>query len=79
MTDTLTSLVEYEREFKTFIKNLDKIKKKYKGKVVLVKNGKVLIAGNSIEEVVEKAREMKLDPAKEVIQFVPEKETTLII
>ncbi len=78
-TDVLSSLVTFEREFKTFVKNMDEIKKKYRGKVVLVKNGKVLIAGDSVEEVVERAREMNLDPAKEVIQFVPEEEITLII
>jgi len=78
-TNTLSSLVTFEREFKSFINNLEEIKKRYKGKVVLVKDGKVLIAGSSFSEVAEKARKMGLDPANELIQFVPEEEVKLIL
>jgi Mn-dependent DtxR family transcriptional regulator len=78
-TEALHELIDFENDFKWFLKESEKIKEKYRGKVLLIKNKEIKVIGNTIEEIREKAKKMNIDISKSVVQFVPKEEITLII
>ena len=48
-------------------------------KFVAIKIGKVIASGNSIEEVNKLLEGKNIDPAKTVIEFVPEEEGIMVL
>ena len=80
MKNTIVSnLVDFDINLKWFLKKLPELRKKYPGKVILIKEKKVKVVGRSIEEVVRKAKGMGLDPSRELIRYIPKEEITVII
>lgn len=75
----LHELIDYENDFKYFLKEGELLKEKYRGKVILIKNKEVKVIGETVEEVKEKAEKLKIDISKSVVQFIPKEEITLII
>lgn len=71
----LQDIINFKNDFKWFLDEYDKLK----GKVILVKDKKIMIVATSMEEVKKKASGMNIDVSKSVIQFIPEKEITMII
>jgi len=76
----LHDLIDYENDFKYFLKENKLLKEKYAGKVVLIKNKEVKIVGDTIEEVKKKkALQLGIDVSKSVVEFIPKEDVTLII
>lgn len=75
----LQLLNEYERDAKWFFRNYESLKKKFRGKYVLVKNKEVKAVANSMEELKRKAKKLNLNVATSVVKFIPKKDIVVII
>lgn len=72
-------LKNFQEDFIFFQSNQDNFRQQFLNKFVVIKNKNVLLSGNSIEELREKLEKEKLNPSEMVIEFVPEKETIMIL
>jgi len=78
-TQLLHDLIDYENDFKWFLKESESLKKDYRGKVILIKNKDIIASGKTIEEVKKKAEKLKVNIEKSVVQFIPSEDITLVI
>ncbi|MEK6913643.1 MAG: DUF5678 domain-containing protein [Nanoarchaeota archaeon] len=79
MSDMSLELKNFQEDFIFFQSNQDNFRQQFLNKFVVIKNKNVLLSGNSIEELREKLEKEKLNPSEMVIEFVPEKETIMIL
>ena len=63
---------------KKFPKKED-LRKNFLNKFIAIKRGEVIASGNSIEEVNKILERKNIDPAKTVIEFVPEEEGIMVL
>jgi len=54
-------------------------RKDFLNKFVAIKRGEIIASGNSIEEVNKILESKNIDPAKTVIEFVPEEEGIMVL
>ena len=79
MEQMLQSLEKFERDSKWFSKNYDELKKKYKGKFVLIKNSRVVASGNNMRDIKQKAEEEGIELSESLVEFISSVETAIII
>ena len=79
MEQMLQSLEKFEKDSKWFSENYDELKKKYKGKFVLIKNSRVVASGNSMGDIKQKAEKEGIDLSESLVEFISSVETAIII
>ena len=80
ITNTLAvELKFFESDFVFFQDKKEDLRKKFLNKFVAIKNKEVIASGNSIEEVKSALESKHIDPAKTVIEFVPEEEGIMVL
>ncbi len=80
ITDMLAmELKSFESDFIFFQNKKEDLRKDFLNKFVAIKEEEVIASGNSIEEVNIKLESKNIDPAKTVIEFVPEEEGIMVL
>ena len=72
-------LKSFETDFIFFQDKKSDLRKDFLNKFVAVKRGEIIASGNSIEEVSKTLENKNIDPAKTVIEFVPEEEGIMVL
>lgn len=78
-TQLLHDLIDFENDFKWFLKENKSLKEQFRGKVILIKNRDVIASGNTIEDIKREASKLKVDIEKSVVQFIPLEDITLVV
>jgi len=80
ITNTLAmELKSFETDFIFFQDKKEYLRKDFLNKFVAIKEGEIVASGNSIEEVNKILEHKNIDPAKTVIEFVPEEEGIMVL
>lgn len=79
MEDMALSLENYEKDFISFQTNLDNLRKINPNQFIAFKNGKVISASTSIEEVRKDLTSKGIEPSGTVIEFVSKDEIKVIV
>jgi predicted Ser/Thr protein kinase len=80
MNNTLAmELKSFETDFILFQNKKEDFRKDFLNKFVAIKRGEIIASGNSIEEVNKILEGRNIDPAKTVIEFVPEEEGVMVL
>ena len=80
IVDTLAMELKcFESDSILFQNKKEDLKKKFLNKFVAIKRGEVIASGNSIEEVNKILERENIDPAKTVVEFVPEEEGIMVL
>ena len=79
MSRELKALKEIERNIKFFNENYDKIKERYRGKWVLIKNREVKLTGSSLNKIYKAIEKRKINIDGALIEYIPKKEEAWII
>ncbi len=72
-------LKSFESDFIFFQNKKEDLRREFLNKFVAIKGGEVIASGSSIEEVNKILESKNLDPAKTVIEFVPEEEGIMVL
>ncbi|MBS3100348.1 hypothetical protein J4463_04010 [Candidatus Pacearchaeota archaeon] len=72
-------LKSFETDFIFFQDKKEYLRKDFLNKFVAIKEGEIVASGNSIEEVNKILEHKNIDPAKTVIEFVPEEEGIMVL
>ncbi len=75
----LESLINFENDSLWFMKNYDKLRADFKGKVVAIKDKKIFMDAEDIDKLLEKAEKAKIELSKCVVEFIPQEEIIMII
>jgi len=73
------SLVNYEKDFIAFQKQLPRLRVTNPNEFVAFKEGKLVSAGNSIELIKERLNSNGIEPSGTVIEFVSKDEIRVIV
>ena len=80
ITDALAMELKYFENDSIFFQNKKAdLRKDFLNKFVAIKRGEIIASGNSIEEVNKILESKNIDPAKTVIEFVPEEEGIMVL
>jgi len=77
--EEMAALRTAERDNEWLQTNFEKVQKEHPNKFVAVSRGRVIVAGDSADDVVKKAEEKGVDSATTLIEFIPEKGLILIL
>ncbi len=72
-------LKSFENDFIFFQNKKSDLRKKFLNKFVAIKEAEIVAFGNSIEEINDILENKNIDPAKTVIEFVPEDEGIIVL
>jgi nicotinic acid mononucleotide adenylyltransferase len=75
----LLTFKSFEEDSEWFFRNYEKIKEKHKGEYVLIKEKRIAITAKSVEELIKKAEELKIDITTSVVRYVPKEDIVAII
>lgn len=75
----LESLINFENDSLWFMRNYDKLRDDFKGKVIVIKDRKVLMNAEDIDKLIVKAEKEKIELSKCVVEFIPQEEVIMII
>ena len=64
------SLLNYEKDFLSFQRQLPKLRESNPNEFVAFKEGKIISSGNNVEAVVEELNSMGIEPSGTMIEFV---------
>ena len=64
------SLLNYEKDFISFQKQLPKLRETNPNEFIAFKDGKIISSGNSVEIVVEQLNSKGIEPSGTIIEFV---------
>ena len=78
-SNLLLTFKSFEEDSEWFFKNYEKIKEKHKGEYVLIKEKKIVATAKSVEELVKKAEELKIDITSSVVRYIPKEDIAAII
>lgn len=73
------SLESYEKDFMDFQGRLQKLRKSNPNQFIAFVDGKVLSAGNSVEEINKSLQSQGIEPSGIVIEFVSKDEIKMIV
>ncbi len=80
IADTLAmELKSFETDVIFFQSKKPELRKDFLNKFVAIKRGEIVASGNSIEEINKTLESKNIDPAKTVIEFVPEEEGIMVL
>ena len=79
MNKELEILREIEKNIKFFNERYNEIKKKYKGKWIVIKNREIKLVGNDLDEIYEMIEKKKINIGGVLIEYIPEKEEFWIL
>jgi len=72
-------LKSFETDFIFFQNKKSDLREDFLNKFVAIKKGEIIASGNSIEEINKILESKDIDPAKTVIEFVPEEEGIMVL
>ena len=70
---------KFDRDVAWLSSHYEEIREKYEGKLIAVKNGKVILSADNIEELIRGLEEMNEDPALVLVSGVPSEEISFIL
>jgi heterodisulfide reductase subunit B len=79
MNKELEMLKELEKNIKFFNERYEEIKKKYKGKWIVIKNKKIVLVGNNLDKIYKTIKIKKINIDGALIEYIPEKQEAWII
>jgi antirestriction protein len=75
----LSAFKSFEEDSEWFFNNYEKIKEKHKGEYVLIKEKKIAATAKSVDELVKKAEDLKIDITTAVVRYIPKEDIVAII
>lgn len=75
----LSDLQNYDEDFVFLNNSMDKLRKKFANKYVVIKNKEVISSGDTIIEAMDLAREKGIEVEKAIVEFISKKEEVLIL
>lgn len=75
----LAEMKRFEQDSDLLDKTIDNIRKNFKNKFIAFKDGKIVLDGFTMDELIEKSEKEKIDLGVCVIQFISEKEMLYIL
>ncbi|MBS3079069.1 hypothetical protein J4218_03035 [Candidatus Pacearchaeota archaeon] len=72
-------LERFQEDILYFENKKEELRAEFLNKFVAIKNKRIIDSGNSIEELRNRLENNNQDPARIIIEFVPEEETIMIL
>lgn len=79
MEELFKELKEGNENLQWLSKNFEKIRKQYSGKFVAIKDKKIILSSTDLEALIDKLEKRKEDPARLLIDFIPQEDFILVV